>query len=696
MEQVLLGSEFVKDFLQRPEKEDQNKHSKRGTVGAMQGSGGVSSLEQEELNRLEQTLIKTIKKGPFKKWGYTPSEFSIILLITYMFLHGSWAHLIGNVYILYLTGPFIEDIWGRPVFTAFYLLSGMVSALLYGFNYPDSVIPLFGASGAIAGVMGAFLIRYWNTRILFFNALFFFIKKWRTFTAPAWVMLPLWLLFQFLGAKLMDVLKIYGGGPVAYWAHIWGFVFGAAVGVGLKYFRIEEKFTKKLREKDTYMDHNFRVYEEAMDYIGRGEKGQAYKMILETLREAPTYPELVESLWKLSFEFNKEYEAAGYMVMLIEKEVRDGRMESALSHYRELREVIPDGSFDVDRHSRVMFADYLMDIDKAEEAEILVRRLLGQMDADLSPADVLHLINVVLRLDLRRDLALAGKVIEQALLHPGIPEGKKKELKTKIYKVPPGEVSLSGQEIPVKKDASDEEDIQVDGLRPGAQEMEMMEPLIAAGSDPVLPALGALMDSAALRGDIITQEEEIDGIEKKLDTKGIDEELIDEEILELEEKDKLEEDNEPMLLLEESSRLKPMFSIPIGLTEDNLILDLGEGDQLSLKLADVHSISVVKILPERGRTYFLIDLFLDDPVGKLSGIRLYRLSGTTFDPRRLVPGTQGPMEAFRIFLSILLKMSNAKLFPDIDSVRLQSIREFPTIEAYEASFNIQNPASRGE
>jgi membrane associated rhomboid family serine protease len=687
MEQVLLGSELVKEFLQSPEKGDQNKHSKWGNPGAVQGGGGSSSLEQEELNRLEQKLIKTIKKGPFKKWGYTPSEFSLILLITYMFLHGSFAHLIGNMYILYLTGPFIEDIWGRPVFTAFYLLSGMVSALLYGFNYPNSVIPLFGASGAIAGVMGAFLIRYWNTRILFFNSLFFFIKKWRTFTAPAWLMLPLWLLLQFLGAKLMDVLKMYGGGPVAYWAHVWGFVFGAAAVVGLKYFRIEEKFSKKLREKDTYVDHNFRVYEEAMEYVGRGERGQAYNMILEALREAPTYPELVESLWKFGFEFRKEREAAGYMVKLIEKEVRDGRMESALSHYRELGEGIPDGSFDVDRHSRVMFADYLLDIDKAEEAEILVRRLLGQVDADLSPADVLHFVNVALRLDLRRDLVLAGKAIELALLHPGIPEEKKEELKAKLYKVPAGAASLSDENIPVKKEASDEEDIQVDGLRPGAQEMEMMGPLIAAGGDPALPALNALMDSVTLTGDMIPQEEENDGIEEKLDEKEIDEELIEEEILELEEMDELEADSEPMLLREEVSRLKPTFAVPVGLTEDSLILDPGKEGQQNLKLADVHSVSVAKILPEKGRSYFLIDLFLDDPVGELSDIRLYRLSGTAFDPGRLVPWAQGSMEAFRIFLSILLKVSNAKPYPDVDSVRLQTVREFPTVKSYEASFS---------
>ena len=130
-------------------------------------------------------------------------------------------HFLGNMFILYLAGPFIEDRWGRPLFAGFYILAGIFAALFFVVQYPGLEESMVGASGAISGVMGAFLIRFWFVKIKFFYFFFFFMG---TFNAPAWFMLPLWLARELIFAQAGDVIAPEGGTGVAHWAHVAGFV----------------------------------------------------------------------------------------------------------------------------------------------------------------------------------------------------------------------------------------------------------------------------------------------------------------------------------------------------------------------------------------------------------------------------------------------------------------------------------------
>jgi membrane associated rhomboid family serine protease len=141
-------------------------------------------------------------------------------VITSMFLHGSWMHLIGNMWFLWLFGNNIEDSMTRPRFVAFYLLCGLGAALLQVVTEPASGIPMVGASGAISGVMGAYLLLYPNVRVYTLVPLGFFITS---LALPAWVMLLYWALLQFLGG--FSRIGSEGGG-VAFWAHVGGFVVG--------------------------------------------------------------------------------------------------------------------------------------------------------------------------------------------------------------------------------------------------------------------------------------------------------------------------------------------------------------------------------------------------------------------------------------------------------------------------------------
>jgi membrane associated rhomboid family serine protease len=141
-------------------------------------------------------------------------------VFTSMFLHGSWMHLIGNMWFLWLFGNNIEDSMTRPRFIIFYLACGVAAALAQVFADPDSAIPMVGASGAISGVMGAYLVLFPRVRVFTFVPLGFFMTS---MALPAWVMLIYWMVLQVVGG--LGSIGADGGG-VAFWAHGGGFLAG--------------------------------------------------------------------------------------------------------------------------------------------------------------------------------------------------------------------------------------------------------------------------------------------------------------------------------------------------------------------------------------------------------------------------------------------------------------------------------------
>lgn len=140
-------------------------------------------------------------------------------LITHMFMHGSWMHIIGNMWFLWLFGGNVEDSMGSLRFAVFYMLSGFAAAAAQIVSGPDSLIPMVGASGAIGGVMGAYLVLFPKVKV---HILVFII----IIRVPAIAMLGYWILMQVLGG--MSSMGATGGGT-AFWAHVGGFLAGAAL-----------------------------------------------------------------------------------------------------------------------------------------------------------------------------------------------------------------------------------------------------------------------------------------------------------------------------------------------------------------------------------------------------------------------------------------------------------------------------------
>ena len=184
-------------------------------------SGSVCTLGMvpgELLQRLPAGTRFPLAPGIFCVLGNSP-EWSTLL--THMFMHGGWMHVIGNMWFLWIFGNNVEDSMGHGRFLLFYILCGLAAALLQLWADPSSGLPMVGASGAIGGVMGAYVMLFPRVNVHLLVFLGFFVT---TIAVPAYFMLGYWFLLQLFGG----VFSLGGvGGGVAFWAHIGGFAAGA-------------------------------------------------------------------------------------------------------------------------------------------------------------------------------------------------------------------------------------------------------------------------------------------------------------------------------------------------------------------------------------------------------------------------------------------------------------------------------------
>ena len=192
----------------------------------VQGAGSPETLSRSvcELGLIPAEVLHRVRAGEVIELsrqmscvlGTTSSWYTPF---TSMFMHGGWAHLLGNLWFLWVFGNNVEDAMGHGRFLVFYLACGLLAAGAQMAASPGSVIPMVGASGAISGVMGAYIVLYPRVRVHMITLILFYPLR---FTVPAVFMIGYWFLLQVLGIALADI----EAGGVAFWAHVGGFVAG--------------------------------------------------------------------------------------------------------------------------------------------------------------------------------------------------------------------------------------------------------------------------------------------------------------------------------------------------------------------------------------------------------------------------------------------------------------------------------------
>lgn len=295
------------------------------------------------------------KEEFYLKYGYVPARGGFLKALSSIFLHGGFFHLLFNMIFLFLSGYILEDHWGRSVYLLFYLSSGIVATWTHGAMFPQSYIPLVGASGAVAGLMGAFLIRFFKTRIYFFYFIFI-IRFWMgRFLAPAYIMLSLWLGEQVIMALMDDGT----GAGVAFWAHIGGFVFGVGFALVFKFLKIEERFISEAIEKKVTMfdaaslnadksiknlaenmeDDGFVRRERARQYLEMGDRNKALfecKRALVTLIKDHEFDAVMDYYLELITEFPGISLTQDYQTKIVDLFESEHRLKEAAQACKNL------------------------------------------------------------------------------------------------------------------------------------------------------------------------------------------------------------------------------------------------------------------------------------------------------------------------------------------------------------------------
>jgi membrane associated rhomboid family serine protease len=292
-----------------------------GASGA-QVTPAMAEQQQDELNQLTEDAVGLLRSLPTFRLGFVPADPWPPALITHAFLHAGWLHLLGNMLFLFLSGPFIEDLYGRPLFSGLYVLAAVVGAGSFAAGAPQETVPLVGASGAIAGVMGAFLWRLAARRIRFLVLPIPIIPAFRfNLTLPAFVVLPLWALQQIYYASSAGA-----DSPVAFSAHVGGFIAGLLLAIVVSFLRVEETVVAPAIEKEISLEQNPGI-ERASEARLAGDLTGARQEIRAVLHAEPASLDAWIESWEIALAANDAGDAGRSGLRLLDLLGRQGERE---------------------------------------------------------------------------------------------------------------------------------------------------------------------------------------------------------------------------------------------------------------------------------------------------------------------------------------------------------------------------------
>jgi hypothetical protein len=436
-----------------------------------------------------------------------------------------------------------------------------------------------------------------------------------------------------------------------------------------------------------------------MQVLAAGDKEKAFAILMDAAREDSSNQDVIEALWNTALDMGRIDEVTPFLSRLIEREVQQARWEEALSHYRQLRFQVPDTRFST--HTKIKIFQQSINANDREEATSLFKELINEVNLASPPGLVMEFCTAALKFDLNFDQSLAGKVVELALQHPEIPQERKESLKQQLYTIPKQ-----------KKDAPIKVGSQYDYDFPGLGSNRDMDGISGAGSVSGVGSLIVPPVPTTPKPPLAPQEPLIPVTPFQSQPPPI---LQEPEI-------PLLTREPPIPITSPQTQFPPIFEgptipiipqepekpipppppaprksirvtegVPLGIKGGKIALSIKNMGQRVFALEKIKMIAVVKISPPGERPFLLIDLFVDDPgapntpTAQPAVIRTLRLLSTNFNPQKFVAGDQGPLEAFKIFTSSLLRLSKAKPFPDLESVQLKKVTGYRSINEYEDS-----------
>jgi membrane associated rhomboid family serine protease len=636
------------------------------------------AAEQAELDAQVAEALRAVKAAedahPYSAHGLRPGSIGAWGLFAHMFMHAGWMHLLGNLFMLFIAGPALEDRWGRPLFAAAYALSGLGGALFFALFADDPNLPLVGASGAISGVFGAFLVRFWSTQIRFWYLLWFGFRVWTgTFMRPAYLMLPLWLANEVLQAWLTHALGVSSG--VANTAHIGGFLTGGALALAVKLSQLDARIDRAIDAKTTVQGNL--ALADALGLREQGDLAGAIRQLALLVKKSPRDAEAVDAYWDACAAAGCAGDAAHVVLALAQRELAANDGARAAQRFVEVRAALPDYGFDASFVARLL--PHLRDMDSGIAREAL-RWLAQPKSGALAPTLALRAIEQARAFDPRLAKQLARKLAATDLP----PEVRARfgalvaSLDAEAPDPPAGasdglELARDADEAPAGAAASGRSRSFANAATPDwdhtARAFDDERPA-ATPTPPLGPELTEPELTSPER-DLVSEESAVAAAER-IASPGDDWDALK----------LLDSEDVPAPPAPRFASLKLTEATPLALEGGSLRIGLDGGRKAQLALAKVDAVALAAVRGLGAKPVLVVDLLTGWRSLEGGELRGLRLRSDRFDPRKL-SAAQDPLAALRAFVAQLVAASGATPLHAADPKRADALTPFADAASYE-------------
>ncbi|MFI5315088.1 MAG: rhomboid family intramembrane serine protease [Myxococcota bacterium] len=621
----------------------------RGESSRTAPDAEARATQQAELDYLSRLALRGTDdrpgpNHPFRRFGFQPSAPRWSTLATHWLLHAGYWHLALALILIFLTGPALEDVFGRPLFAGLCALCALASAAGYALAEPDSHTPLIGASGLAAGLVGAFAVRHAGARIRFgWLALGTRIRT-GTFGAPAWLALPLWLAagaaMHFLsGSGVVETGESLAPSGAA-------LATGVSIALALKLLRVEERWIAVALEARNSVQLDPRL-RRALDAHARGSHDQAISLATAVLRERPDDPDALLAVWHAQLAAGRETLGLPAARRLIEVFARHGALAPAARIWDELVRALPDTRLETTVLLRIV--PELVVQARRDSAIAALRCVVAPENRSLSVGQAVRAAELAAELD----PPCALRAARFALEHGGDLAAERREhietlvreLASKTGEVQPPSESPEAAPAPFAAPTAADPDL-----------LAASEPFeLEATSHTEMPTV------------VYTPPPRAAPVPAPAPTAA------------------------PSLAPErrEPSSVKLTAAVPVELAPEGLRLRIEGAPASLLTWERIQAVGVGLVSGVAAKPIVLIDLALNWADGDGGSLEALRLRSDSFRARALVGGEGSALEALRALLAQLLARSGAVPLPDGGSARGLPFREFPDPSSYEREVLLQ-------
>ena len=606
---------------------------------------GIQRREQERLDGLVAEAAGRLSEHPTQRWGMRPGESRPQTLVSHLLLHAGWLHLLGGLFVLLLLGFHLEASWGATLFTGVALGSTIAAASVFAALVTPGAGTWIGTSGLLAGLLGAFAMRFgdgWRdpSRALVFA------------TGSLFLCVPLLIGVQWSVVPEARPIAV----SVSAFALAAAFAFGAAAAAAIRFTQLEQVFGRRAPSGVRSAGSGAQL-ERALEHRVAGRLDQSFTVLLNRLRQDPNDRDAALVLWDVASDLGRPAAAAPALLGVIREEVKRGASEQAVEHWLELADAGLER--DAEPALSIRMAALLVAADQRVAAAHALQHALARAQGASGAA----LATRVARAASSIDPETAAEAAWRALGSVELTLEERQSLEGLLAEVLPRNAEAArhaapARRMPVSKSAPARPSVRSEAPRPAPvpvtdPESELLE-IVASDPDPDPGAESERAPEAQPGAERITAE-------------AADAEPTKPEAIEIE---------------TASRTLEAIFAVPTEFDAEGLCIAVSNGATKRVRYDRIAAISVVAVSNLGPKPVILVDLILnwmglaDEP------LRIIRLRGDRFDPRRLAPEHAAPVDALRAIIERLLRESDATPLPDLQSAKGLPFAGFDDLTSY--------------